>query len=1429
MASQNSDLNISDFFELSFGLSPIELDPNSFVTEELTYELFISLIEPSLCEPNPRGIFRKLFPYLVDNINRTISITKLANYVNDFNNENNHHNDPKGILQQLKKCTGRDFFIAFLDKVSIKSLPKFLNTVVYANIPIPIFLPNDMVHFEKGLRILDAMYDIIDTCKYHLFISVNQENSKMKPPFTKQLYQSYSNHRDDCLGICNPGSIDISFHAASKNHARPPLAISEIYYDKTNSNIFQNMVTELSKSAFYIVIHAFDDNFDGIEPNDEFKTIINDISIEKHSTCSRIISVLFWGLNEEDRIYNKRKQSVLDLLIKKFFHDQIRVEIINEEKKSLIFKEIKELSFQKLLNTSDFYLSANIFHNLFDKNYVAENSFSTLMEATTFNCRADIFKASYYSNEIETLKDQTRLKTLENSEAYITEYEIDSEIKKFQELQKSLCSSDPIPVLKAHLHELALKSDEINQNDQQNAQQNAQKNEIKHQIEDRDITIHDFWREFIILSQIKKKYSTALKSIYNIDNMTLNSEFLLDLFSQIIPSNKQLIVLSVIGPEGSGKSTLLNYLFQTSTTSTERRYVILTYYNLLYNMQQYINIYYVFVNILDFEGICSEVEKFTSRRTDFDKKITLLAILCSQIVILNTKSLTQDISDILEVSFYHMDTLIKRNFKPKINFVLRDMIDAISVQQTAFNDIREGLKKMFTEIPGCAYSMEGLMIIEEKNIYSLENIFSCNLDEFYPNSKPNSHSNGEKIYYPVETFPSKVSKLRVELLTSALTSNENELHDYKNIDVRINDESYLKPYKEEILNLIDEIESDQWSEDDDAKFETALTKVTDTLCEQTISNFLANLSDEYDHMLIEEGKTYITSTFISEKRKLQAIYMIKRRTLKDSWLIKSAKIKINENLKQVIDEKTLGKVKKNLSECDHYFNSEWEYIEADKKAFTYSMLSETKILEEQVVTCFNKAITDGVSMVSSEDESKKQFDRIFWSKLEKPSILVRTKFLKNSEFLSSFKFKFIVEQNSAGIAGYINNVKRGILKQAAIRTIKTSIKKTCKQISNEIQNNNMLAIEFNQALEWIQRLCDNIFVTLQKELNSSQNNFIVKIDDFKPMEQYLRLKVFKRLDANTKKWKDTQQKELDEYRKNLWKFFVDLKSETYYEYLSCGFLEHIFQSFEKQLYNPYNIVSELMDKHFNNDNYKITNIAYERSFGSHNVENSRSYIENPIKFMKKLFNEEIEIIKNMKIDEKIEEIEMNIVNTMQSELKEIISRCKQHYSSRPTYESSYISPNIEQILRLSKGTLLETLIKEKPQGSDNIIKCVVKYPSRFLICLEEMVDIMIPEFKNKWKDKIKNHKHDSDIPHKASIHLMVSFTGVKNSLNEASLNICTDPIYQNDICEEFNGHSFGAFIQTNYPKWWPIDQTNINEDQLKQIRAIWVQLKSELC
>ncbi|CAG8792738.1 23896_t:CDS:2, partial [Racocetra persica] len=56
--------------------------------------------------------------------------------------------------------------------------------------------------------------------------------------------------------------------------------------------------------------------------------------------------------------------------------------------------------------------------------------------------------------------------------------------------------------------------------------------------------------------------------------------------------------------------------------------------------------------------------------------MTLLALMYSQILIVNTKGLTHNISDILEVSSYHLNTLSQWDSKPRINFVLRDMKDA---------------------------------------------------------------------------------------------------------------------------------------------------------------------------------------------------------------------------------------------------------------------------------------------------------------------------------------------------------------------------------------------------------------------------------------------------------------------------------------------------------------------------------------------------------------------------------------------------------------------------------------------------------------------------------------------------------------------------------------------------------------------------------
>ncbi|EXX75153.1 hypothetical protein RirG_044250 [Rhizophagus irregularis DAOM 197198w] len=136
--------------------------------------------------------------------------------------------------------------------------------------------------------------------------------------------------------------------------------------------------------------------------------------------------------------------------------------------------------------------------------------------------------------------------------------------------------------------------------------------------------------------------------------------------------------------------------------------------------------------ILDSEGMASTAQKYITYRTSFDKKITLLALMCSQIVIINTKGLTRDIGDILEVSSWHLDALRHRQSKPRLHFVLRDMVDTIEAQEPAFKDIVDGLKKMFKQIPGCVDTLEDFMSVEQQDVHLLENAFCCYQDDFRP-------------------------------------------------------------------------------------------------------------------------------------------------------------------------------------------------------------------------------------------------------------------------------------------------------------------------------------------------------------------------------------------------------------------------------------------------------------------------------------------------------------------------------------------------------------------------------------------------------------------------------------------------------------------------------------------------------------------------
>ncbi|CAG8447035.1 20034_t:CDS:2, partial [Dentiscutata erythropus] len=329
--------------------------------------------------------------------------------------------------------------------------------------------------------------------------------------------------------------------------------------------------------------------------------------------------------------------------------------------------------------------------------------------------------------------------------------------------------------------------------------------------------------------------------------------------------------------------------------------------------------------IIDSEEMGSTAAKYISRHTDFDKKITLLGFMCSQILIVNTKELTRDISDTLEVSSYHLEALNNRKFnKPKVSFVLRDMINAKTAQQPAFKDICEGLKKMFYEILGC-FNIDNFMIVEEQDIYLLKNAFTCFFDDFYSKSTIDS----ENFHYPSWSAMKRLACSYYE--------------------------TTIKFYKENELKLIEEQTSKgQWNENNNIDFENYLTQETKMRCAEVIADFKEKISNQYDAQIIDEGETYIKLAFAAKKLDLKAIYEKRQRQSKESWLIKLAQIRI-------------------------------ERIEKDIENFMHTMTKEVKELKQHVVNSFNQAIEDGCT--ASNNKSNSENNRIFWNKATMPATL----------------------------------------------------------------------------------------------------------------------------------------------------------------------------------------------------------------------------------------------------------------------------------------------------------------------------------------------------------------------------------------------------------------------------------------------------------
>ncbi|RIB00634.1 hypothetical protein C2G38_2233572, partial [Gigaspora rosea] len=679
--------------------------------------------------------------------------------------------------------------------------------------------------------------------------------------------------------------------------------------------------------------------------------------------------------------------------------------------------------------------------------------------------------------------------------------------------------------------------------------------------------------------------------------------------------------------------------------------------------------------------------------------------------------------------------------------------------------------------------MEDFMIVEEKDVHLLENAFSCSFDDFNPQSMI---TNNDNFHFPAETFPLKISNLREKLLTSALIPSENHesqifknVHGFiahmqsiwKEIDAHGNflhfknskdiqqwnaikkivssyEETLLESYKVAGLKLIDErAELNHWTKNDDILFERCLDQETNKYLSQALADFQLKVSNQYNPKLIDEGITHINSAFFLENRNFEAKYTKRQRQSKELQLIKLAKDKIGEAVGKILEEnkdKTPENFEKIFSKPkrDELFDIEWKRIEEDYKTFMLTMLIETKKLEEHVVKFFNQAIEDGTS------------------KINDLQVLECIK-IKGQALLE--KAMDILEYTT----GYQAS-KKNELKNIVGNVIKTEIKKTSEQICNKLKDNNALAIEFSQALEWLKRLYVNIFIVIVNNYNKPQDNFTIEIDNF----------CYAELDAQG-----------------------DIISEILERYVEAKWI------FDK---NP-------------------TRVAYEKSFGSYDIYKSRQYVDSPTSFMKLLFEDNLEAFKDIKIDMLVEDVEKAIFTSWE-ELEKSIASWKQHFLSSQNITLKQIlqkanGMTVKELVKNASRLLGKYVIKStveffvvlKDEHNKSLDAFAKHWKENGIFNCKESLRRQISSDKDYYwykaegcthrcplcGSKCELAKHNPGTHHVASFHLMVCFNGWRDSdTHIAALEICSEPAAHDSYwitCKEKHPLKLEKFMKKHYP------------------------------
>ncbi|XP_065830606.1 uncharacterized protein [Oscarella lobularis] len=285
-----------------------------------------------------------------------------------------------------------------------------------------------------------------------------------------------------------------------------------------------------------------------------------------------------------------------------------------------------------------------------------------------------------------------------------------------------------------------------------------------------DVSIDDVWSELTALVDVEVTDETGRRGTLLSKDSDLSKEQLADVYRQWIlngnpmqllrghplymasefvssvlrriqaESTRRLFVVSVIGLQSSAKSTLLNYLFGCGFATRAGRCTRGLYASYMQTPE-------LDLLILDSEGLMS----IEGGGRDFDNQVTLMAMACSHVVIVNHKGeLSRQLQELLEIAVFAMKNLEVARLQPDILFVLRDQVD----------------RDAYATKGQLMLMRQGLTARAEKLQVEVNRFVNLNPESLYllPPAFANELRNGKEFKLPTKLFSNESLQLRQRIL-----------------------------------------------------------------------------------------------------------------------------------------------------------------------------------------------------------------------------------------------------------------------------------------------------------------------------------------------------------------------------------------------------------------------------------------------------------------------------------------------------------------------------------------------------------------------------------------------------------------------------------------------------------------------------------------